>query len=57
MSTLIIEQIYSNGFEWGLSSTNIDVTSLEELCTFEETMVSPDTLKWLAACKEELQSM
>jgi hypothetical protein len=57
MSTLIIEQIYSNNFEWGLSSTNIDVTSPEEPCTFEETMVSPDTLKWLAACKEELQSM
>lgn len=56
-TALIIEQIYGDGFEWGLSSADIDVTSLEEPCTFEEVMASPDAPKWLAACKEELQSI
>jgi hypothetical protein len=56
-TTLIIEQLYGDGFEWGFSSADIDVTSPEEPCTFEEAMASPDAPKWLAACKDELRSI
>jgi len=56
-TALIVEQLYGEGFEWGLSSLNIDVTSLEEPCSFQEAMASPDAPKWLAACNEELQSI
>jgi hypothetical protein len=56
-TAIIVEQLYGEGFEWGLSSSNIDVTSPEEPCTFQEAMASPDTPKWLAACNEELQSI
>jgi hypothetical protein len=52
----ILEQLYSDGFEWGLS-TDIDVTSPEEPCSFEEAMASPDAPKWLAACHEEIESI
>jgi hypothetical protein len=56
-TVLIVEQLYGEGFEWGLSSLNIDVTSLEEPCSFQEAMASPDAPKWLAVCNEELQSI
>ena len=52
----ILEQLYGDGFEWGLS-TDVDVTSPEEPCSLEEAMASPDAPKWLAACQEELASI
>src|SRR5882762_2116861 len=52
----ILEQIYADGFEWGLS-TDVDVTSPEEPCSFSEAMASPEAPKWLAACNEELDSI
>jgi hypothetical protein len=35
-TALIVEQLYGEGFEWGLSSSNIDVTSPEEPCSFQD---------------------
>lgn len=52
----ILEQLYGDGFEWGLSS-DVDAYSPEEPCSLEEAMASPDAPKWLAACKEELKSI
>jgi hypothetical protein len=52
----ILEQLYCDGFEWGLS-TDVDVTSPEKPCSFAEAMASLDTPKWLAACNEELSSI
>jgi hypothetical protein len=52
----ILEQLYGDGYEWGLSS-DIDVTSPEEPCSFAEAMASPEAPKWLAACTEELNSI
>src|SRR5882762_1424188 len=52
----ILEQLYGDGFEWGLSS-DVDVTNPEEPCSFAEAMASPDAPKWLAACNEELDSI
>jgi hypothetical protein len=55
-ATSIMEQLYRDGFEWGLQS-NADVLSLEEPCTLEEALTSPDAPKWLAACKDKLTSI
>ena len=52
----ILEQLYGDGFKWGLS-TDVDVTSPEEPCSLEEAMASPDAPKWLAACHEEIESI
>jgi hypothetical protein len=53
----ILEQLYGDGFEWGLS-TDIDVTTNpEEPCSLAEALASPDAPKWLAACHEELASI
>jgi len=52
----ILEQLYGDGYEWGLSS-DIDVTSPEEPCSFAEAMASSEAPKWLAACTEELDSI
>jgi hypothetical protein len=52
----ILEQLYSDGFEWGLS-TDVNVTSLEEPCSLAEAMASSDAPKWLATCNEELESI
>ena len=52
----ILEQLYGEGFEWGLS-TDIDVTNPEEPCSLAEALASPDAPKWLAACDEELDSI
>jgi hypothetical protein len=51
----IVEQLWGNGFEWGLSS-KVNVTGPKEPCTFAEAMAAPDTPKWLA-CNEELPSI
>src|ERR1700683_1335304 len=53
----VLEQLYGDGFEWGLSA-DIDVTnSPEEPCSLAEALASPDAPKWLAACNEELASI
>jgi hypothetical protein len=52
----ILEQLYGDGFEWGLS-TDVDVTNPEEPCSLAEALASPDAPKWLAACDEELDSI
>jgi hypothetical protein len=52
----ITEQLWGDGFEWGLSS-EVNVSSPEDPCTFTEAMASPDAPKWLAACNEELTSI
>lgn len=53
----ILEQLYGDGFEWGLSA-DVDVTcSPEEPCSLDEALASPDAPKWLAACREELDSI
>ena len=55
-TTSILEQLYGDGFEWGLS-TDVDVMSPEEPCSLAEALNSPDAPKWLAACREELDSI
>jgi len=53
----ILEQLYGDGFEWGLSA-DVDVTcSPEEPCSLDEALASLDAPKWLAACREELDSI
>jgi hypothetical protein len=52
----ILEQLYGDGFEWGLS-TDVDVPNPEEPCSLAEALASLDAPKWLAACDEELDSI
>src|ERR1700676_3641646 len=54
--TADIIELCSDGFEWGLLS-EVNVTSLEEPCTFTEAMAAPDDPKWLATCNKELTSI
>ena len=42
---------------WVGLSSEVNVLSLEDLCTFTEAMAPPDALKWLATCNEELTSI
>jgi hypothetical protein len=52
----ILEQLYGDSFEWGLS-TCPDSMAPEEPCTFNEAMASPNAPQWLATCKDELASI
>ena len=52
----IVEQLWGDGFEWGLSS-EVNVSNPDEPCTFADAMASPDAPNWLAACNEELASI
>jgi hypothetical protein len=44
----VLEQLYGDGYEWGLPS-DAGASHSEEPCTFAEAMASPDAPKWLAA--------
>jgi hypothetical protein len=53
----VLEQVYGDGFEWGLPA-DVNVTcSSEEPCSLDEALASLDAPKWLAACREELGSI
>ena len=53
----ILEQLYGDSFEWGLSVDIKVTTSPEEPCSLAEALASPDAPKWLATCNEELASI
>ena len=55
-TTAVMEQLYGDGYEWGLPS-DAGTSYSEEPCTFTEAMASPDAPKWLAACNDELKSI
>ena len=45
----VILQLLSEGFEWGLSSSDCYITTYKKPYNFEEAVASPDAPKWLAA--------